>query len=105
VLGLSSSAFATAARGCPSANNSCARFRTSGVSTRGCRVQRGAKNALLPPALNFFTYRFMLIGLMPQARTTSAWVHAPFTTNWVVYIRNAFRSLSAWVKTGRVPWK
>jgi len=79
--GFSASVFATAARGCPSANSVCARVTTSGVSTGARRVRRAAKNAWAPPARSFFTYRFMLIELIPNARTTSACVQDPFTTN------------------------
>jgi hypothetical protein len=81
VSGFSASVFATAARACPSANSVCACVTTSGVSTGGRRRRRSAKKALAPPARNFFTYRFMLIALMPNARTTSACVQDPFTTN------------------------
>jgi len=45
VSGFMPKASATAARGCPCANNSCARCNTSGVSTCGGRFRRGPKNA------------------------------------------------------------
>jgi hypothetical protein len=96
-------ALATVERPCPCDNNSCACCSTSGVSTLGFRFRRGAKKAWLPPARSFFTCRFMLMLLMPKARTNSACVQVPLTTNWLVYIRKLFRSSSACVNTGRQP--
>jgi len=99
------SVLATAERSSPWANNSCACCSTSGVNTRGFRFRRGPKNAWLPPARSLFTCRFMLMELIPKARTNSACVQVPLTTNWLVYSRKLFRSLSACVNTGRQPWK
>ena len=76
-----------------------------GVSTRGGRFRRGAKNALPPPARNLFTCRFMLMELMPKARRNSACVQLPLTTNWLANSRKLFRSLSACENTGRQPRK
>ena len=45
------------------------------------RVRCSAKNAVAPRSRSFFTYRFMPIGLMPNARTASACVQDPFTTD------------------------
>lgn len=98
-------AFATTGRGCPSDNCFCARCNTSGVSTRGCRFRRLPKNAWPPPARNLFRCRFMLMELMPKARTSSACVQFPLTANWAVNSRKLLRSLSACANIGRQPRK
>ena len=105
VSSLIPNSWATAERGSPWTNNSCARCNTSPVSTRGCRFRRGAKNAVRPPARSFFTCRFMLIALRPKARTNSACVQLPWTTHWLVNSRKLFRSPAACENTGRQPWK
>jgi len=45
----------------------------------------------------------MLIELIPKARTNSACVQLPLTTNWLMNSRKLFRSPSACVKIGMQP--